>query len=222
MPEPSPAQTYGHHPAQRVQPRRCAVGKAILTGDDQPLRYPFADSIIYELHVRGFTRHPSASVKNPGSFLGLVEKIPYLQALGVTAVELLPITDFEENDNLRRNPDTGEALKNYWGYHPIGLFAPKSSYAANAVYGGQIHEFKSMVKALHAAGIEVILDMVLNHTGEGDAHCPTWSYRGLDNATYYLLDLPPGSTETTQAVAIPCIVTIRLCRIYSSIACVTG
>ena len=185
----SGADIWGHHPAQRIQPRHCTVVQSDFEwGSDQPLRYPLADSIIYELHVRGFTRHESASVRHPGTFLGLVEKIPYLQALGVTAVELLPITDFEENDNLRRNPYTGEALKNYWGYHPIGLFAPKSSYAANAMYGGQIQEFKTMVKALHAAGIEVILDIVLNHTGEGDTHCPTWSYRGLDNAIYYLLD----------------------------------
>jgi glycogen operon protein len=185
----SGAEVWGRHAEQHIQPRRGAViQEQFAWGADQPLRYPLADSIIYELHVRGFTRHPSGGVTYPGTFLGLVEKIPYLQALGVTAVELLPVTEFEENDNPRRNPHTGHPLKNYWGYHPITLFAPKASYAAHSRNGAQVHEFKTMVKALHEAGIEVILDMVLNHTGEGDDHCPTWSYRGLDNATYYLLD----------------------------------
>jgi glycogen operon protein len=180
---------WGEPAWQRARARRArVVHQAFDWGTDQPLRTPLADSIIYELHVRGFTQHPSAGVAYPGTFLGIVDKIPYLQELGVTAVELLPVTEFEENDNPRRNPQTGERLKNFWGYHPLALFAPKASYAANAIAGHQVQEFQSMVKALHAAGIEVILDMVFNHTGEGDEQCPTWSYRGLDNATYYLID----------------------------------
>jgi glycogen operon protein len=185
----SGAEIWGRHPEQRIQPRRCTViQERFEWGADRPLRTPLADSIIYELHVRGFTRHPSAQVKYPGTYLGIVEKIPYLQELGITAVELLPVTEFEENDNPRKNPHTGGRLKNYWGYHPISLFAPKASFAANPTGHGAVQEFKTMVKALHAAGIEVILDMVLNHTAEGDEECPTWSYRGLDNATYYLID----------------------------------
>jgi glycogen operon protein len=190
------AEQWGHSPARSIQARRgLVVQNDFAWGADLPLRYPLADSIIYELHVRGFTRHPSARVQHPGTFLGIVEKIPYLQELGVTAVELLPVCEFEENDNPRCHPLTGEPLKNFWGYHPISLFAPKASYAANTTPGGQVQEFQTMVKALHAAGIEVILDVVLNHTGEGDEHCLTWSYRGLDKATYYLLEPTTGQYE---------------------------
>jgi glycogen operon protein len=185
----SGGEVWGVPAWRRGRPHRArVVHQAFDWGADQPLRRPLADTIIYELHVRGFTQHPSSGVASPGTFLGLVEKIPYLQKLGVTAVELLPVTEFEENDNPRLNPQTGARLKNFWGYHPIALFAPKASYAAAGLAGQQVQEFKAMVKALHAAGLEVILDMVFNHTGEGDAGCPTWSWRGLDNATYYLLD----------------------------------
>jgi len=157
-------------------------------GHDVPLDIHLADSIVYELHVRGFTRHPSSKVSRPGTFEGVTEKIPYLKELGVTAVELMPVTDFEEDDNSRINPITGQRLKNYWGYHPISFFALKQSYSG----GDALHEFKSMVKQLHRAGIEVILDMVLNHTAEGDERGPTMSFRGLDNSTYYLLDPETG------------------------------
>ena len=98
--------------------------------------------------------HPSARVQHPGTFLGIVEKLPYLQELGVTAVELLPVSQFEEHDNPRRHPLTGAPLKNFWGYHPISVFAPKASYAANAMFDGPVKEFQTMAKALHAAGIE--------------------------------------------------------------------
>jgi glycogen operon protein len=168
------------------------VSSAFAWGEDQPLHRPLTDTVIYELHVRGFTKHPSSGVAHPGTFWGLVEKIPYLQELGITAVELMPVTEFEENDNLRVNPSTGEPLKNFWGYHPIALFAPRASYAATASVDGQVQEFKTMVQALHAAGIEVILDLVFNHTGEGDVRCPPWSYRGLDNSTYYHTDPTTG------------------------------
>jgi isoamylase len=157
-------------------------------GMDQPLNYHLADSVIYELHVRGFTRHDSAESVHPGTFQGLAEKIPYLKELGVTAVELMPITEFEENDNPRLNPMTGEPLKNFWGYHPISFFAPKASYACHPDNNGTVKEFKAMVKALHEAGIEVILDMVFNHTAEGNSLGPTLSFRGIDNAVYYTID----------------------------------
>lgn len=159
-------------------------------GFEHPLNTHLADSIIYEVHVRGFTRHPSSGVESAGTFGGLAEKIPYLKSLGITAVELLPVNEFDENDNPRFNPYTGERLHNYWGYHPISFFALKNSYCARF---DPIPEFKRMVRALHEAGIEVILDMVFNHTAEGNHLGPTISYRGIDNATYYLIDQTSGS-----------------------------
>ena len=159
-------------------------------GDDHPLNTHLADSIIYEMHVRGFTRHASSGVASPGTYSAVIEKIPYLKELGITAVELMPITEFEENDNPRVNPLTGELLKNFWGYHPISFFALKAAYAANGQ--NPLREFKQMVKALHEAGIEVILDMVFNHTAEGDERGPTLCFRGLDNKIYYLLDPETG------------------------------
>ena len=145
------------------------------------------------MHVRGFTRHDSASVTHPGTFRGIIEKIPYLLKLGITAIELLPVTEFDEADNYRKNPLTGEALHNFWGYHPISFFAPKAAYAVEMTAGAQIREFKEMVKALHAAGIEVILDMVFNHTGEGNEEGRTLSFRGLDNSVYYIVDPQSGA-----------------------------
>lgn len=160
---------------------------------DQPLNRHLADSVIYELHVRGFTRHPSSDVSHPGTFHGLTEKIPYLKELGVTAVELMPVTDFLETDCLARNPATGDRLLNFWGYHPISFFALKASYASNPSLGGEVREFKAMVKEFHVAGIEVILDMVYNHTGEGDEQGATISFRGLDNSVYYIADQTSGT-----------------------------
>lgn len=156
-------------------------------GYDQPLRVPLADTIVYELHVRGFTADPSAMVANPGTFLGLTEKIPYLRELGVTAVELMPVQEFDEREMDRLGPD-GKPLVNFWGYSTLGFFAPKASYASDPGGGGQIREFKEMVKRFHEAGIEVILDIVFNHTGEGDARGPTISFRGIDNSIYYIVD----------------------------------
>jgi len=155
---------------------------------DQPLNIRLRDSIIYELHVRGFTRHSSSGVGNPGTFTGLTEKIPYLKELGITAVELMPVTDFDETALFSTNPRTGEKLLNFWGYDPISFFAPKASYATSTQSGAQVNEFKSMVKAFHAAGIEVILDMVFNHTGEGNHKGPVYNLKGLDNSIYYLID----------------------------------
>ena len=155
---------------------------------DRPLNIPLEESVIYEMHVRGYTRHPSSGVKHPGTYRGVVEKIPYLQKLGITAVQLLPVAEFNELENTLVNPETGEKLKNFWGYSPLAFFAPKAAYAVNGRNGNQVREFKEMVKALHAAGIEVILDVVYNHTAEGGADGPSVSFRGIDNVIYYLLD----------------------------------
>jgi len=169
--------------------RRCLVVENDFDWEgDRPLNIPLKDSIIYEMHVRGFTRHPSAEVRHPGTFAGVIEKIPYLRSLGITAVELMPVTDFNELENIRRNPLTKKPLVNFWGYSPISFFAPKAAYAAAPANGNQVREFKQMVKSLHRAGIEVILDVVFNHTAEGGADGPLISFRGLDNSIYYLLD----------------------------------
>lgn len=155
--------------------------------NDQPINRPMSDSIIYELHVRGFTHHGSSGVTSPGTFQGIIDKIPYLKDLGVTAVELLPVTEFDELDNERINPIDNSPLHNFWGYNPLSFFAPKSAYAENKTPGGEIDEFRDMVKALHAAGIEVILDVVFNHSGEGDHRGPKFSFKGIDNKVYYML-----------------------------------
>jgi glycogen operon protein len=152
-------------------------------GDDRPLGLPMHELVIYEAHVRGFTRHPSSGVASPGTFAGLQEKVPYLRRLGVNCVELLPVFEFDESDNVRSNPLTGARLHNYWGYNTVGFFAPKASYAATT----PVSELKSLVKALHAAGIEVLLDVVFNHTAEGNHLGPAISFRGLDNRAYYML-----------------------------------
>ena len=150
-------------------------------GDRHP-RTPYSHSIIYELHVGGFTSHPNSGVsaEKRGTFAGLIEKIPYLQQLGITAVELLPIHYFDIQD-------APEGQKNYWGYSTIGFFAPHHSYSSCSDPLGALDEFRDLVKALHQAGIEVILDVVFNHTAEGDHQGPTISWRGLDNQTYYIL-----------------------------------
>ena len=159
---------------------------------DQPLNTPLVDSIIYEMHVRSFTRHPTSGVAHPGTFAGLIEKIPYLKSLGVTAVELLPVNEFEESDTNRVNPFTGEPLRNLWGYQPTAFFAPNAAYSSKRDDGDQVREFKQLVKAMHQADMEVILDMVFNHTAEGAEDGPTWSFRGIDNTTYYILDPQTG------------------------------
>jgi glycogen operon protein len=160
--------------------------------EDAPPVIPLEDSIIYELHVRGFTCHASSGVANPGTFRGLIEKIPYLLRLGVTAVELLPVHEFDETDCPFTNPLNGDPLRNFWGYNSIAFAAPKAAYAATGREFGQVTEFREMVRAFHAAGLEVILDVVFNHTGEGDARGRTYCFRGLDNDLYYLLG-PDGS-----------------------------
>jgi glycogen operon protein len=160
--------------------------------EDLPPLTPLEDSVIYELHVRGFTCHPSSIVARPGTFAGIIEKIPYLKWLGVTAVELLPIHEFDECDCPFTNPRTGERLRNFWGYNSIAFAAPKAAYASSGHEHGQVNEFREMVRAFHDAGIEVILDVVFNHTGEGDDRGRAYSFRGLDNELYYMLG--PGGT----------------------------
>jgi len=153
--------------------------------DDVPPQHPWENTVIYEAHVRGFTADASSGAAHRGHYLGLIEKIPYLQELGVTAVELMPVQEFRD---FERDARTGRSLRNYWGYNPTALFAPKASYASRNSPEAALAEFKTMVRALHRAGIEVILDVVMNHTAEGDATGPTISFRGLDNSVYYLLE----------------------------------
>ncbi|MBX6314937.1 MAG: glycogen debranching protein GlgX [Isosphaeraceae bacterium] len=177
--------------AQGSLPRRSLVNIAIAAEaehEDLCPRTPREDSIIYELHVRGFTVHPSSGVRSPGTFAGLIEKIPYLRGLGVTAVELLPIDEFDELDCPFVNPLTGERLRNFWGYNTIAFAAPKAAYASNPERSAPWEEFRRMVRAFHEAGIEVILDVVFNHTAEGGEDGPTYNFRGLDNRLYYMLD----------------------------------
>ena len=149
---------------------------------DAPPHHPSSRSVIYEMHVRGFTRHASSGLPENlrGTYRGLTEKIPYLQELGVTAVELLPIFQFDAQD-------CPEGLTNYWGYAPVAFFAPHCAYSSRHDSRGPVDEFRDMVKALHRAGIEVILDVVFNHTAEGNESGPTLTFRGIDNHTYYLL-----------------------------------
>ncbi|MFN8621788.1 MAG: glycogen debranching protein GlgX [Chloroflexota bacterium] len=152
---------------------------------DRVLGYPMQDLIIYEMHVGGFTKSPTSGVRDPGTFAGVVEKIPYLQSLGVTAVELLPVMEFDDSEE--RWVD-GRRLTNYWGYSTVNFFAPHSGYCVSPDEAAHITEFRDMVKAFHAAGIEVIMDVVFNHTDEGNHQGPCFSFRGLDNNVYYYLN----------------------------------
>lgn len=145
---------------------------------------------IYEVHVKGFTAHPSSKVTSPGTYLGFIEKIPHLTRLGINAVELLPVHEFYVDDFL-----AARSLTNYWGYNSIGFFAPESSYSSGATLGCQVTEFKTLVRELHKAGIKVILDVVYNHTGEGSELGPSIAFRGIDNPSYYSLTGPPDQSR---------------------------
>lgn len=149
---------------------------------------PWKDTVIYETHVRGLTAHPSSGVKHPGTFLGVIEKIPHLKDLGITAVEFMPLQEFNHHENLRLNPLTGEAVGNYWGYSSAAFFAPNGRYSSSGDCGEQVGEFREMVRQLHLAGIEVILDMVFNHTAESGNQGSVYSFKGIDNSSYYLLE----------------------------------
>jgi glycogen operon protein len=184
---------WGVRKADEVDPHR---GRLVFDdfdwGEDRSPQIPMEDLIVYEMHVRGFTRHASSGIKYPGTYAGIRQKIPYLKELGVNCVELMPIFEFDELEGARVSPQTGAPLLNFWGYSTLGFFAPKAGYAATGKLGMQVDELKSLVKELHKSGIEIILDVVFNHTGEGGAGGPTISFRGIDNRTYYML-APDGS-----------------------------
>jgi len=168
-----------------VRPPKCVVVDDEFDWQgDRHLRRHLSETIIYEMHVRGFTRSRSSNVEHPGTYLGVIEKIPYLQSLGITAVELMPVHEFPIHDCL------GQRLRrpNYWGYDPMAFFSPHRGYAVGREPGSQVREFKQMVMALHRAGIEVILDVVFNHTAEGNERGPTLGFKGLENRVYYMLD----------------------------------
>ena len=183
-------ETYGREAAYRPDDNTGTAMKSVVVDvsaydweGDVPLQLPASRTIIYEMHVRGFTRHPSSGVseKTRGTYAGLIAKIPYLQRLGITAVELLPVFQFDVQD-------APPGRVNYWGYAPVSFFAPHQGYSSRRGPTGPVDEFREMVKALHRAGLEVILDVVFNHTAEGDHRGPTLSFRGLDNTTYYILE----------------------------------
>ncbi len=155
---------------------------------DRPLKRPLDETIIYEMHVGGFTRHPSSGCRYPGTYSAIIEKIPYLQELGITAVELMPMFEFDDKEVLRLSQMDGNPLRDYWGYNTVGFFAPHSGYCVSPELGEHIREFRDLVKALHKAGIEVIIDVVFNHTSEGNHLGPLISFKGMDNATYYYLE----------------------------------
>ena len=152
---------------------------------DKPLEMHPSDLVIYELHLRSFTQHPASEVRYRGTYAGLIEKIPYLKALGVNCVELMPIFEFDEFENSREV--NGRRLVNYWGYSTVGFLAPKAGYAASARFGMEADELRHMIRTLHQNGIQVILDVVFNHTAEGGEGGPLISFKGIDNRTYYLL-----------------------------------
>ena len=168
-----------------IRPPKCVVVDDNFDWEgDRHLRRDLADSVIYEMHVRGFTKHESSGVAHPGTYLGVIDKIPYLQSLGVTAVELMPVHEFP----ILTTDGRQSQRPNYWGYDPLAFFAPHRGYAHDQTPGGQVKEFKTMVKALHEAGIEVILDVVFNHTCEGNERGPSLSFKGLENPVYYMLE----------------------------------
>ena len=182
--------TYSRTAAEKEGDNTSTAMKSVLVDPgsydwegDKPLNRPSSRTIIYEMHVRGFTAHPSSGVtcNRRGTYAGLIEKIPYLQQLGISAVELLPVFQFDVQD-------CPLGLVNYWGYAPVSFFAPHQAYSSRQDALGVIEEFRDMVKALHSAGIEVILDVVFNHTAEGDHRGPTLCFRGVDNSTYYILE----------------------------------
>ena len=170
-----------------TMPRCIVVDDDFDWQGDRPLNYPLRFSVLYETHIRGLTCNPNSGVNAPGTYKGVIEKIPYFKELGITSLEFLPLQEFNENELSSSNPVTGKKLVNYWGYSTVAFFAPKGSYAHDRSPSGSVREFKEMVRELHKAGIEVILDIVFNHTAEGNEMGPTFSFRGLDNSIYYML-----------------------------------
>ncbi|MDR2078393.1 MAG: isoamylase, partial [Treponema sp.] len=188
--DPSNDLSYSYKDNISNQPRCIVIDdNAFDWQGDKPLNYPLRFSVLYETHIRGLTVRPGSGVEHPGTYRGVIEKIPFFKELGITSIELLPIHEFNENEGASiKNPRNGRLLTNYWGYSTVAFFAPKGSYAADRTPGAQVEEFKEMVRELHRAKIEVILDIVFNHTAEGNERGPTFSFRGLDNTIYYILD----------------------------------
>jgi len=196
------SQSFGYDPASpeadlsfSTTTNFAGMPKCIACGDDfdwqgdRPLNRPLNETIIYETHVRSLTAHPSAQVNHPGTFKGVIEKIPYFKELGVTAIELLPIHLFHEREFTRANPQNGKPLTNYWGYNTLSFFAPHGAYShLGSDRGQQVIAFKEMVRELHQAGLEIILDVVFNHCVENNHLGHTLSFRGIDNSIYYLLE----------------------------------
>lgn len=170
---------------------------------DIPPNIPRADTILYELHVRGYTQSPSSGVAHPGTFAGLIEKLPYIKQLGVTSVELMPVFDFDEKTVKRLSPVTGLPLTNFWGYDPISFFAPQSAYCVEPEAARHVDEFRDFVKAAHRLGLEVILDVVYNHTGEEDEKGPMISFKGIDNSVFYFLDPDDKRIYNNQLTGCP-------------------
>ncbi len=179
--------------AETVYQLRCLIAEQTFDwqGTTRPKR-PWNQTVIYETHVRGLTIHPSSAATHPGTFLGIIEKIGYFSDLGITALELMPVHSFDASITTACDPITGKPLTNYWGYDTVGFFSPNEAYSTRERNGAQIAEFKTMVHALHRAGIELILDVVLTHTAEGNENGPTFNFRGLDNSVYYILDPDSG------------------------------
>ena len=180
--------SYSYESTRSNVPRCIVVDDRFDWQGDRPLNYPLRFSVLYETHIKGLTMHPSSGVSAPGTYRGVIDKIPFFKDLGVTSLEFLPIQEFNENELFTVNPQTRKLLTNYWGYSTVAFFAPKGSYAHDRSPGAQVREFKEMVRELHKAGLEVILDIVFNHTAEGSELGPTFSFRGLDNTIYYMLD----------------------------------
>jgi len=177
--------SWGVKPEYGMQYRARAVANDFDWANTKQPRIPMEELVIYELHVRGFTMDPSSGVQNPGTFEGLAEKIPYLLDLGINAVELMPIFEFDEMRDMRTV--NGKKLYDYWGYNPVCFFAPNTSYSADVEYNREGHGLRALIKKFHENGIEVILDVVFNHTAEGDEEGPYISFKGFDNSVYYML-----------------------------------
>ncbi len=187
-------------PAAQQRPAHCENGnfaclpKCVVVSDvfnwqgDSPLNRPLRHTIIYEAHVKGLSAHPAAKTTAPGTYLGIIDMIPHFQDLGITAVELLPVQAADRGLFGRTNPLTGQPLTNYWGYNPVNFFSVEPSYRHQSIVGQELFDFKTMVRELHKAGIEVILDIVYNHTAEGNHQGPIFSFKGIDNPIYYLLE----------------------------------
>jgi isoamylase len=170
-----------------AMPKSVFVNEPFDWRQDQPPLHTWSKTVIYEAHLRGFTIHPTSRVVHAGTYRGLIEKIPYLKSLGITAIELMPVQEFNEASSTGKDRQTNQPLTNYWGYDPIVFSAVKGSYSSLQGLGQPISEFKKMVRSFHTAGIEVILDVVFNHTAEGSERGPTLCFRGIDNSIFYTL-----------------------------------